>query len=521
MRQVKAAFMALIGLALGGCGTDQAKAPLEVCNQPQMIGEFDISSDVFVAHFDSKPDVDDLHSIAAVGSLLKLPELSCVEAIGVAGAYGEQGGEYIASPNLFDMAFGDDWLDGHNQRDETVAAQAALFVDTLKGGGDVWVIVAGQGDIAADALVLAKAEAPDLDYKARVHVVQHSDWNEGATNADKLAFLKAETDYLKIPDGNARGNGTPGFTTDSGALWQRVLADPIVGPMWREAKGLADAKNDTAAYVNPSVKAGGFDFSDTVEATHVFGMEDLDDVEGFFARVAPERRVWPNGAKAALALTYDDALPSQLENAVPSLEARGLKATFYVSLGFDSFEARRAEWSALAEDGHELGNHTLIHPCQGSKPGRDWLSPGQDLDDYTLEKWLGELDAANARLEAVDGETERTFAYTCGDTEIVGVSFIEDIKPLFLGARGVERGVDYDPFYVASFAVDQTSAEDMIAYVNEVIAEGAVGSITFHGIGGDHLYVTNEAHEALLDYLVEHEDDIWVAPLRAIIVERN
>ena len=88
MRHAKVALMALFGLSLGGCGADQSKVPLAACAQPHMIGQFDVSSDVFVAHFDSKPDVDDLHSIAAVGSLLKLPELSCVEAIGVAGAAG-------------------------------------------------------------------------------------------------------------------------------------------------------------------------------------------------------------------------------------------------------------------------------------------------------------------------------------------------------------------------------------------------------------------------------------------------
>lgn len=230
---------------------------------------------------------------------------------------------------------------------------------------------------------------------------------------------------------------------------------------------------------------------------------------------------WPNGAKAAIALTYDDALPTQLENAVPALEARGLVATFYISMAFNTFETRRSEWAALAGEGHELGNHSLIHPCQGSKPGRDWLNPGQDLDHYSLEVWLKELRTANEMLNAMDGGAERTFAFTCGDTQIAGVSFIDDIRPLFLGARSVERGVRFDPFYVPSFAVDETTAEEMIAYVDKLIANRAIGSITFHGIGGDHLSVSKEAHERLLDYLVEREGDIWVAPLRDILIERN
>lgn len=231
----------------------------------------------------------------------------------------------------------------------------------------------------------------------------------------------------------------------------------------------------------------------------------------------PQEVSLPNGRTAAIALTYDDALPSQLENAVPALKERGLKATFYVSMAFDSFETQRSEWTVLASEGHELGNHSLFHPCQGSKAGRDWLKPGHDLDSYSLEKWLLELRNANEMLKALDGRSERTFAYTCGDTEIAGVSFIDDIKPLFLGARSVERGIGFDPFYVPSFAVGQTTAEEMIAYVDELIAADAIGSITFHGVGGGHLSITTEAHENLLDYLVERESDIWVAPMRDII----
>ena len=37
---------------------------------------------------------------------------------------------------------------------------------------------------------------------------------------------------------------------------------------------------------------------------------------------------WPNGAKAAVSLAYDDALPSQLDTAIPQLNAAGLKAVF-------------------------------------------------------------------------------------------------------------------------------------------------------------------------------------------------
>ncbi|MEL7030666.1 MAG: polysaccharide deacetylase family protein [Pseudomonadota bacterium] len=508
----------LLAVGLVSCAQIPEPQTNDLCSTAAPIGEFNPQTDVFVGHFDSKPDVDDLHTIAAVGSLLKQPEFECVNAIGVAGAYGTQGGEYIEAPALMQLAFGDDWLDGHNQRPDTVARQAKLFVDTIDAGGHVWIMIAGQGDIAADALVAAKARAPDLPYSTHLHLVQHSDWNESVTAAEKLAFVQSQTDYRKIADGNARGNGTPGYTSDDGTRWTDVLADPIVGLMWQEAKRLADLHNPTAAYVNPSVVAGGFDFSDTSEMSHVFGMNALDDVEMFFDFVLAGSNIeWPNGARAAIALTYDDALQSQLDHAVPQLDAAGLKATFYLSMAMQDFQAQRDAWQAVAAAGHELGNHTIAHPCRASLPGRDWLTPNRDLDAYSKDQLLTEIAEANEILSSIDGKSRRSFAYTCGDTQVGGDSFIDDLAPLVSGARSVQPKTGFDPFFIASLSVNQAPASEMIAYVDQLIATRALGTITFHGIEGDHLWVTAADHQALLDYLVRKEDEIWVAPLDDIL----
>src|ERR671932_697519 len=65
---------------------------------------------------------------------------------------------------------------------------------------------------------------------------------------------------------------------------------------------------------------------------------------------------WPNGAKAAVVLTYDDALDSQLDHAVPVLDAAGFKATFFLA-GVKLADVLR--WRAVAAEGHELANHTI------------------------------------------------------------------------------------------------------------------------------------------------------------------
>src|SRR5687767_10780047 len=55
----------------------------------------------------------------------------------------------------------------------------------------------------------------------------------------------------------------------------------------------------------------------------------------------------------AVTLTYDDALASQLTTAAPSLEAHGLKATFFVT----DVRSNPTPWAALLADGHELASH--------------------------------------------------------------------------------------------------------------------------------------------------------------------
>lgn len=58
---------------------------------------------------------------------------------------------------------------------------------------------------------------------------------------------------------------------------------------------------------------------------------------------------WPNGASAAVSLTYDDGKESHLDFAIPDLEAAGLRATFFLTPGWNRLADRAAEWRRVAE----------------------------------------------------------------------------------------------------------------------------------------------------------------------------
>lgn len=224
------------------------------------------------------------------------------------------------------------------------------------------------------------------------------------------------------------------------------------------------------------------------------------------------------GKKCAVVITYDDAIDQHLDNAVPLLDSLGLKATFYVTGFSASMQARLNEWKKLAENQHELGNHTLFHPCLGGMPGRDWVSPEIDMNRYTVARMQNEIKMTNLFLRAIDGKTSRTFAYTCGDMKIGEVSFIDDLKKDFVAARGVKSRMqkisDIDLYNVDCFGVNGESGDQMIEWVKKAMETNSLLVILFHGVGGGNpLNVSVEAHREVLEFIKKNEKDIWVAPM--------
>ena len=234
-----------------------------------------------------------------------------------------------------------------------------------------------------------------------------------------------------------------------------------------------------------------------------------------------EDQLW-HGKQAAVVLTYDDALAGHLDRVVPLLDSLNLKASFYLTAAFPGFQNRIEDWRRVARRGHELGNHTLYHPCDGSGPGREWVSESNDLSQYTTEAMLREIDATNSLLQALDGETERTFAYTCGDTATADGSFKEALPERFTAARGTSPGLDTpasaDLYNLHTYVANGHSAEEMIGWIRAAQEKNALITILFHGVGGGHdINVGTAAHRELVEYLYSHQDELWINTLREVV----
>ncbi|MES2891723.1 MAG: polysaccharide deacetylase family protein [Bacteroidota bacterium] len=227
------------------------------------------------------------------------------------------------------------------------------------------------------------------------------------------------------------------------------------------------------------------------------------------------------GKKAAVVITYDDAIDQHLDNAAPILDSLGLKATFYVTGFSASMQTRLKEWKKLAVTGHELGNHTMYHPCTGGTPGREWVRSEQDLGKYTIQRMLDETRATNLLLQAMDGKTSRTFAFTCGDTKIGDTSFAPLLKNDFLAMRAVRNEMhrinEINLDDVDCFLVNGQSGEQLIEWVKKAVSTNSMLVVLFHGVGGGNgLDVSLPAHRQFLTYLKQQEKEIWIAPMAEV-----
>lgn len=220
---------------------------------------------------------------------------------------------------------------------------------------------------------------------------------------------------------------------------------------------------------------------------------------------------WPEGKKAAVVFTYDDALNCHLDIAVPQLDEFGFKGTFFCTGNSPSLYNRLEEWRKIAENGHELGNHTLFHPCDGKRG--DWVKPEYDLSKYTHAQIMNELQTANTLLKAIDGKTERTFGYTCSDYIAGGTDFTADIKNMFVGARCdgqvPETMSGYTVFKTPSWGVNSPTADELITYVEKARGKGTIAVFMFHSVGGGYLNVGAEEHRKLLEYIKLNSRDYY------------
>ncbi|HVR69853.1 MAG TPA: polysaccharide deacetylase family protein [Vicinamibacteria bacterium] len=229
---------------------------------------------------------------------------------------------------------------------------------------------------------------------------------------------------------------------------------------------------------------------------------------------------WPGGARAALSLSFDDARASQVDVGLAVLEAHGVKATFFVVP--DAVERRLAGWRKAVAAGHEIGNHSLTHPCSGNFP---WARQ-KALEDYTVDRMRRELVDANARVKELLGVTPETFAYPCGQS-FVGRgretrSYVPVVAELFLAGRGWLDEAPNDPRFgdpaqVLAIEMDGKDFPQILPALEQARETGGWVVLAGHEIGPSGRQTTRLGLlEKLIPYARDPANGLWLGTVGAV-----
>jgi peptidoglycan-N-acetylglucosamine deacetylase len=229
---------------------------------------------------------------------------------------------------------------------------------------------------------------------------------------------------------------------------------------------------------------------------------------------------WPEGKKMALSLSFDDARTSNATLGAPLLDEYGLKATFYVVP--NSVKRDLEGWKRVVDSGHEIGNHSGLHPCSGNFP---W-SREKALENYTLDRMRDELLEANADIESLLGVRATVFAYPCGQTYVgKGVdtqSYVPLISELFLSGRGWLDEGPSDPLHVdlaqlTGMEMDGKTFEEILPLIESASKNGQWLVLAGHETNDSGNQTTRLSMlRKLAEYVNDPANGIWLAPVGTV-----
>jgi peptidoglycan/xylan/chitin deacetylase (PgdA/CDA1 family) len=229
---------------------------------------------------------------------------------------------------------------------------------------------------------------------------------------------------------------------------------------------------------------------------------------------------WPEGKRAAVSLSFDDGRLSQIDAGMALLDRYGVKATFFVVPR--AVEQRLNGWRQAVRAGHEIGNHSLNHPCSGNF---SWARD-KPLETYTLEQMRSELTEANRELARLLEVTPTVFAYPCGQTFLgrgaATLSYVPLVAELFTAGRGWLDESPNDPAYcdlaqLTGMEMDGREFEDLRPLLERVRERGQWLVLAGHEIGPAGVQTTRLAMlESLIAFVQDPANEFWIAPVGTV-----
>ena len=229
---------------------------------------------------------------------------------------------------------------------------------------------------------------------------------------------------------------------------------------------------------------------------------------------------WPQGKQVAISLTFDDGRESQVKGGAALLDQYKVKATFYVVPS--AVEKNLEDWKVVVASGHEIGNHSLNHPCTGNFL---W-SRDKALENYTVEQMRSELIEANTQIRKLLGIQCNVFAYPCGQT-FVGrgketKSYVPVVADLFLTGRGwLDEGPN-DPLFcdfaqLTGVESDGKDFEQILPLIEAARRNKQWLVLAGHEMADSGAQTTRLVMlKKLLEYAQDPANGIWIAPVGTV-----
>lgn len=228
---------------------------------------------------------------------------------------------------------------------------------------------------------------------------------------------------------------------------------------------------------------------------------------------------WLNGKKAALSLTFDDAINGQFTIAVPMLNKYGFRSTFFIISNF--VQPQLKSWQPVveaADSGHEIANHTLAHP---------------HLHSLVTDSIAYQFTACNKNIsEHIPLQSSFTMAYPYGDggNNTDSEQVVRNVaSQYFTGARATRNNkLPYNTCHFANatddyFKVNSDMIADSVsqslftAHLDETITAGGWYVPTYHGIENGWIIVKKEAFAQQLAEVNKRKNDLWIATFGEVI----
>jgi peptidoglycan/xylan/chitin deacetylase (PgdA/CDA1 family) len=166
--------------------------------------------------------------------------------------------------------------------------------------------------------------------------------------------------------------------------------------------------------------------------------------------------------------------------------------------------------------GHELGNHTLTHPCSGNF---SW-SRANALEEHTLASMEAELIGANAFIRDELGAPVSTYAYCCGQKQVgrgAGArSYVPLVAKHFAVGRGFRDESHNDPAYcdlaqAYGIDADSTPFETLRGWIDRAAESGGWVIFAAHDIAdGARQCMPPAALDALCAHCADPANRIWI-----------